>query len=302
MTSSKVAAGLQYDLFQTQNNIQLLRDDLNLVKTEMASLGESSQTCNELLRELLAKRNNSNGSAIGHFGSFEFGEHVQNPSFKQRGHVADHQMDMPWKTSQFTTKKQVYWRWSTYRLPIGLLSIEASQAESNQTLESNICCQEKQTKVIFVFSPPKWVIDSMVQISYTLTMNGNNIPSWQKSQCGSTSIFPQALRESLKNKDLLAAGTILANISSIDGVRHLSKYMNAVSGQEWDFCAELLLTMTFFQLPPASRSSVSLNPKTITQESQSFRLSFDTAMDEVATKSVSPKSNQHDCANTLLVL
>lgn len=266
MTSSKVAAGLQYDLFQTQNNIQLLRDDLNLVKTEMASLGESSQTCNELLRELLAKRNNSNGSAIGHFGSFEFGEHVQNPSFKQRGHVADHQMDMPWKTSQFTTKKQVYWRWSTYRLPIGLLSIEASQAESNQTLESNICCQEKQTKVIFVFSPPKWVIDSMVQISYTLTMNGNNIPSWQKSQCGSTSIFPQALRESLKNKDLLAAGTILANISSIDGVRHLSKYMNA--------------------LPPASRSGVSLNPKTITQESQSFRLSFDTAMDEVATNAL----------------
>ena len=72
----------------------------------------------------------------------------------------------------------------------------------------------------------------MIQIHYTLTMKGNDIPSWQKSQCGSMSLFPQALRESLKSKDLLAAGTILTNLPSIDGVRHLSKYMDAVS--EWE--------------------------------------------------------------------
>lgn len=293
MTSSKVAAGLQYELFQTQNSIQLVHEDLNLVKSEMSSLGESSQACNKLLRELLAKANNSTGSAIGHFGSFELGPNVQKSLFKQRAPMMNH---MPQQASLVTTKNQVYWRWSTYRLPIGVLSIEASQQESIRTPDLNTCDQEKQTRVIFVFSPPKWVIDSMIQISYTLTMKGNNIPSWQKSQCGSTSLFPQALQESLKDNDLLAAGKLLANMPSIDGVRQLSKYMNAVSEREWDWCVELLLT-TFLKLPPASRSGVSFNSKTITQRSQSFRLSFDTAVDELATKSVSPLSNQRICAD-----
>lgn len=296
MTSSKLAAGLQYDFLQTQKSIQLILDDLNLVKSEMASLGESSQACKNLLRGVLAKRNNSSESAIVDFGSFEFGPSVQKPLIRRRAHIANHQADIPRETSLVTTKNRVYWRWSTYRLPIGLLSIETSQEESIQTPDSNLCDQEKQMRVVFIFSPPKWVIDSMIQISYTLTMKGNNIPSWQKSQCGSMSIFPQALRESLKSKDLLAAGKLLANIPSTDGVQQLSKYMNSVSDRESDCYAEILLTI-LCKLPHASRFGVSLNPKTITQQSQSFRLSFDTDVDEVTTKSASPKKNRRTCAN-----
>lgn len=191
---------------------------------------------------MLAKKNNSSGLAIGHFGSFEFGPNVQRHLFKQSAHMADHQPDLPRERSLVKTKNRVYWRWSTYRLPIGLLSIETSKEESISTSDSNICNPRKQTKVVFIFSPSKWVIDSMIQISYTLTMQGNNIPSWQKSQCGSMSLFPHALGESLKDKDLLAAGKLLANIPSVDGVRQLSKFMNAVSDSECDCGAELLLT------------------------------------------------------------
>lgn len=229
MASSKSASGIQYEVHQTQNSIQLVRDDLELVKSEIVSLGESSQACNDLLKRALSKKNNSIESAIGHFGSFEFGPNVQRPFIKQRAHLASHRPDMPRETSLVTSKKTVYWRWSIYRLPVGLLSIEASQEESIQTPNSSICDNVKQTRVVFIFSPPKCVIDSMIQISYTLVMKGNSVPSWQKSQCGSTSIFPQALQESLKDKDLLAAGKLLANMPSVDGVQQLSKYMNTVS-------------------------------------------------------------------------
>ncbi|MCJ1465856.1 hypothetical protein MMC07_004475 [Pseudocyphellaria aurata] len=266
MASSKSAAGIQYEVYQTQNSIHLVRDELDMVKSEMVGLRESSQACNDLLKQALSKKNNSIESALGHFGSFELGPNVQRPFIKQRAHLANHQPYMPRETSLVTSKRVVYWRWSTFRLPIGLLTIEASQEESIQMPNSSISDSEKHTRVAFIFSPPKCVIDSMIQISYLFVMKGNSVPSWQRSQCGSTSIFPQALQESLKDKNLLAAGKLLANMPSVDGVQQLSKYMNT--------------------LPLASRSGVNLTPKTITQQSQSFRLSFDTAVGEVTANNL----------------
>ena len=108
--------------------------------------------------------------------------------------------------------KNVYWKWSIYRLPIGVLSIESSHETSSQPSDSE-SCPEDRTLVTFTFSPPKWICSSLINVCYAMSTEGHVLPYWQRTQSGAVSILPPKFAEYLGDNDLMALGGLLSGLS-----------------------------------------------------------------------------------------
>jgi hypothetical protein len=112
--------------------------------------------------------------------------------------------------------KKIYWKWSMYQLPIGILTTELSQAEPKSANSAGE--EKKRHKVTFKFRPPPGLTSIIFQISYTIYVEnkGHALPYWQRTQCGGTNLLPMELSTYLEEGDFLAVGACLSRMSSRD--------------------------------------------------------------------------------------
>ena len=124
------------------------------------------------------------------------------PSIKQQGR--EHATRRLWKT--------VHWKWSMYRFPIGVLSIDYfhETASGPSNAESY---PEDRILVTFVFSPPKWIWNALVKVSYAISAESHLLPFWQRTQSGALSILPPGLADHLEDGDFMAVGDLLSGLS-----------------------------------------------------------------------------------------
>lgn len=138
---------------------------------------------------------------------------IASPSINKRGR--ERATRRLWKT--------VHWKWSIYRFPIGMLSIEDFH-ETASRLSNPESYPEDRTLVTSIFSPPKWIWNALVKVSYAILTESQVLPFWQRTQSGAMSILPPRLTEYLEDDNFIAIGDLLSRLS-VQEIRELESQM-----------------------------------------------------------------------------
>ncbi|KAL9621198.1 MAG: hypothetical protein Q9160_004330 [Pyrenula sp. 1 TL-2023] len=103
--------------------------------------------------------------------------------------------------------KKLFWKWSLYQLPIGILTVEVALSESNTLNTTHPALRKrKRTRIIFKYKPPVWFMSCVLEVAYTIFTQANKLPYWQRSKCGRLSLLPADLSTFIGESDILATG------------------------------------------------------------------------------------------------
>ena len=106
--------------------------------------------------------------------------------------------------------KQVYWKWSTYRLPIGMLCITEVEEE---TADSTDQSGKKRYGITFTLSLPSFVQHGLIQVAYNVSTQANSMPFWQCTQMGAITILPPDIMQAGRDMNLMEIGRLLSTLS-----------------------------------------------------------------------------------------
>lgn len=106
-----------------------------------------------------------------------------------------------------TKWKKLFWKWSLYQLPIGLLTVEVALSEPDTLRSPHPALRKrKKTRMVFKYKPPAWFISCVLEVTYTIFTQANKLPYWQRSKCGRLSLLPADLSTFMGESDILATG------------------------------------------------------------------------------------------------
>ncbi len=101
------------------------------------------------------------------------------------------------------TLKPIHWNWSSYSLPVGILAIETCQAEVHCSNSRARPGKANKYTVKFRFAPLSWIMDGIIQVSYSVSVSAYHLPSWQSMMSDDTSLIPAEIDNALQEGALL---------------------------------------------------------------------------------------------------
>ena len=119
--------------------------------------------------------------------------------------------------------RQVSWKWRTYKLPIGTLSItelEELVTHPSESYERS----GKRYRITFTLVLPKWFQERILHMTYDVLAQANCIPYWQRTQMGTTTILPPDVVKAAKDLNLVEIGRFFASLS-LQGIKQIMDYL-----------------------------------------------------------------------------
>ncbi len=192
----------------------LVEREMQAIRTQLANLSSSSKfdhlQTRDLLMWLSSQRQQPTTSA-GFLDAMPVTRRLR--PVKRQWASEDYAFVAPeTERSQIVPTKKVYWKWSSYSLPIGVLAVETyrgSQADREDPHEADT----QQYGVKFSFAPPTWIMDQVVRVSLLVSVSGQRLPQWQFMQSGAMSVLPAQLTDAVAEADLLEVTKIVHSMS-----------------------------------------------------------------------------------------
>ena len=238
---------VQNGLGEIKSGVGLLEEEACAIRLGLAEEGQSRNSeyrniCD--LMSMVSKSQKRLENRLGYIDAGPFCERRLPPGGRIDAQALEQDFCRPSRKQSIASQrwKNVYWRWSVYRLPIGMLSIETLHQKSVDSSKPQHGSPEQQFRVTFTFSPPKWIMNSLIRISHSISTQAHSLPYWQRTQCGAMSMVPQELMEYLKEDDLIAIGNLFCNMH----IDEFSRFRWAMGEVSRFFCYSLTCKVANF--------------------------------------------------------
>lgn len=192
---SSVRSGSDSTQKYLEEEFRVIKSKLNALVT--ASMTKSRNRDELLLRPYSTIEQGSSSPDYSRMDSLEL-RSIQTQDSRSLVKVFRHSSKI-----QFKSLRSVLWRWSSYSLPIGILAIEMRQAELKSSNSQRRSTEGKSYTIKFRFAPLLWIMDRIVQVSYTISISDYRLPYWQSEMSDETSLIPRELEESFQDGALI---------------------------------------------------------------------------------------------------
>lgn len=225
-TTVNVSTEVQRDPRTVKTMIGQLEKETQAIKSGLSNMEQCRSAEHRTIRDLLLAVGKSQGGLANRLGYLETDPTSQiEPTMRPKTSMIA--LSSTRRQGRNNTPgriwKNVHWKWSIYKLPIGVLCIESSHETAFQSSNPE-SLPEDRTSITFTFAPSKWIWNSLINVCYAMSTEGHTLPYWQRTQSGAMSMLPPRLIEYLRDGDLMSLGGLFSDFSCHE-VDNLERYL-----------------------------------------------------------------------------
>lgn len=226
--TSSSGMALQHRLGETHS---MIKDEMEAIREELTHMRTTSTSTRGSCADLLLAASTSQPHSSLSMGCLE----LSNPVCTEPSKL-DRLNRISMRTITSRRSRQVSWKWRTYKLPIGTLSItelEELVARPSESYERS----GKRYRTTFTLVLPKWLQERILHVTYDILAQASCMPYWQRTQMGTMTILPPDVMKAAKDLNLMEIGRFFAGLSP-EGIRRTMDYLHACRNHSYPFKLE----------------------------------------------------------------
>ena len=226
--ASSSGIALQHRLGETHS---MIKDEMEAIREELTHMRTTSTSTRGSCADLLLAASTSQSQSSLSMGCLELSNPVCTGPFE-----FDRLNRISMRTIASRRSRQVSWKWRTYKLPIGTLSItelEELVAHPSESHERS----GKRYRTTFTLALPKWLQEGILHVTYDILAQASCMPYWQRTPMGTMTILPPDVMKAAKDLNLMEIGRFFAGLSP-EGIRRTMDCLYACRNHSYPFKLE----------------------------------------------------------------